>query len=230
MRAAPGVDTFAAMDPTRPSVATRTLGAILAGGASRRFGSPKALAEVGGRTIVARVRDALLRAGVDVVLVTGEPERFAELGVPARADAVAGLGALGGIRTALEWAREEGRAGALCVACDLPFVSAAVLGMLLERAGASGVDAVAPESGGRRGVEPLCAWYSVACLGRIDELAARGELMAAGLLDRVRTVRVPLHQVARAGDPAVLFFNVNTPADHARARQLAADGADAPSA
>jgi molybdopterin-guanine dinucleotide biosynthesis protein A len=205
-----------------------SLGAILAGGASRRFGSPKALAPVEGRPIVARVRDVVARVLPRVVLVANDPHLCAELGLPVRPDGVPGLGALGGVATALEWAREERRPGALCVACDMPFLSPALLELLLERAEATGADAVAPESRGPRGVEPLCAWYSTACLDAVRALAAAGRGSVAAVLEHVRAERVPLAEVERVGDPDVLFFNVNTPRDHQRAVRMAAEGADAP--
>lgn len=199
-----------------------SLGAILAGGMSRRFGAPKALAEVGGRAIVARVRDALSLVVRDVVLIANEPGLFAHLDLPIRGDDVPGLGAIGGVRKALAWAREEKRAGALCIACDMPFVSADVLRLVLERAEGARADAVVPESGGRRGVEPLCAWYSVGCIPAVDGLIASGTGAAMGaLLDRVRVERVPLAEVARIGDPEVLFLNVNTAEDHWRAHLIA---------
>lgn len=213
---------------TAPSQYHLSLGAILAGGASRRFGSPKALAVVEGRPIIERVRDAMARVLPRVVLIANDPVPFAKLGLPIRPDDVPGLGALGGIRTALEWAREEHRPGALCVACDMPFLAPELLRLLLERAEGTGADAVAPESRGPRGVEPLCAWYSTACLDAIHEIAAEGRGAVAGILERVRTERIPLAEVERAGDPDVLFFNVNTSHDHSRAVRMAAEGADAP--
>ena len=197
------------------------LGAILAGGASRRFGSPKALAEVGGKPIVARVRDALAVAVPRVVLIDNEPELFTGLGLRSAPDDVPGTGPLAGIRRALAWARDEHRHGALCLACDMPFVTPALLLAILTRARINRADAVVPESGGRRGVEPLCAWYSSACIPAIDGLIARGEAALVGLLDRVRTERVPLGEVAALGDPEVLFFNVNTAQDHWRALLIA---------
>lgn len=203
-----------APDPRRGS-----LGAILAGGASRRFGSPKALARVGGRTIVERVRGALAEVVDEVVVIANEPALFAELGLPARADDVAGLGALGGIVTALRWARERGRPGALCVACDMPFVAPALLRTLLDHAEGA-AEAVVPESRGRRGVEPLCAWYPVRALGAAEAMAASGERALHLFLGRVRTTRIPLAEVERMGDPEVLFLNVNTVEDHRRAMEL----------
>ncbi|HEX8695173.1 MAG TPA: molybdenum cofactor guanylyltransferase [Longimicrobium sp.] len=206
----------------------RSLGAILAGGASRRFGSPKALAVVEGRPIVERVKDAVARVVPRVVLIANDPGLFEGLGLPARPDDVPGLGALAGIWKALEWAREVRRPGALCVACDMPFLSPGLLDLLLVRAAESRADAVVPESRGPRGVEPLCAWYSTECLAAVRAQAGVGNGTVAAVLQRVRTERVPLAEIERVGDPDVLFFNVNTSHDYWRAVLMAAEGADAP--
>lgn len=195
------------------------LGAILAGGASRRFGRPKALAELGGRSLAERVRDALRAVLPDVVLVGTLPGLAEHLALPARTDREAGRGPLGGIETALAWAEEEGRPGALCLACDLPFIAPALLEHLLRRA-AGGAEAVVPESGGRRGVEPLCGFYSTAALPAIRAALEAGEQSVFRVLEALRTERVPLAEVQRFGAPDVLFLNLNTPADHARAERL----------
>ncbi|HYR10375.1 MAG TPA: molybdopterin-guanine dinucleotide biosynthesis protein B [Longimicrobium sp.] len=186
------------------------LGVILAGGASRRFGSPKALARVDGRRIIDRVRDALSAAVADVVVSANEPELFADLGLPMRADGVAGVGALGGIHTALGWAAERGRSGALVVACDMPWVSSELLRMIAERAASTSADAVVPESGGRRGMEPLCAWYSVRCLPQVQRMMDEGERRVHRLIDRIQAEVIPVAEVRRIGDPGILFLNVNT--------------------
>ena len=193
------------------------LGVILAGGASRRFGSPKALAIVGGRRIVDRVRDALRAAVPEVVVSANEPALFADLGLPMRADEIAGLGALGGIHTALRWAAERGRSGALIAACDMPWISADLLRRIAERAASTSADAVVPESGGRRGIEPLCAWYSVRCLPHVDRMIDGDERRVHRLIDRIQADVIPVDEVRRIGDPGILFLNVNTVDDLRRA-------------
>lgn len=205
----------------------RPFGAILAGGASRRYGSPKALATVGGRRIIDRVHGALLDVAVDPVLVANDETLFADLELPTRPDARPGLGVLGGILTALLWAREDGRAGTLAVACDMPFLSPALLRRLLSEA--DGADIVAPESGGRRGVEPLCAYYGVGCIPAIEAELARGERHIVGFFDDVSVRRVPRAEVLGYGDPDVLFLNVNTREEREHAERLAARGVEAES-
>jgi molybdenum cofactor guanylyltransferase len=90
------------------------LGAVLAGGRSTRFGSDKALAELGGRTLLARAVDAL-SAQCDAVVVIGREEGPAPT-LPdwPRAD----MGPLGGIAAALHHARDVGYDEVLTCAVD----------------------------------------------------------------------------------------------------------------
>jgi molybdopterin-guanine dinucleotide biosynthesis protein A len=194
-------------------------GAILAGGASRRFGSPKALARVDGVRIIDRVRSALTEAVDEMVLIANEPDLFAGLGLPVRGDRLPGLGPLAGIEAALRWAAERGGAGALCVSCDLPFASAGLLRALAERGDAA--HAVVPESPRGHGIEPLCAWYPTAALPAVERALASADRSLRALLASVDTIRLPLEVVRRFGDAEVLFFNVNTRDDLERAQQLA---------
>lgn len=212
--AAAGTATGAAAGPP--------LGAILAGGRSRRFGGePKALAEVGGRPILDRVRTALEAAVGDVVLIVNEPEPYERFGMEMRGDAFADAGPLAGLHAALAWAVERDRPGAVCVACDMPFVTADVFRGLCARALEAGADAVAPESGGPGGVEPLCAYYSTAALGTIEARVRDGARELVGLLDALDVAVVPRTDVEAWGDPAVLFMNVNDRTELRRARKAA---------
>src|SRR5690606_14588328 len=134
----------------------------------------KALAAVGGVRIIDRVIRALRAVTPDIVLITNDPDVFAPVGLAMRADARPGLGALGGIHTALLWAREASRPGVLAVACDMPFLGPRLLARLVEGA-ARGADVVVPESDGPRGVEPLCAYYSTRCIAAIERRIERGD-------------------------------------------------------
>lgn len=214
-------------------------GAILAGGQNRRYGAHKALAQVAGQPILSRVVNALGAVLPDLILVANEPEIYAPAGLPMRSDARPGTGALGGVYTALLWAREAERPGILAVACDMPFLSPALLARLLEVAasgGAGGVmatgsttasgavglpDVVVPASEGPRGVEPLCAYYSTRCIPAIEAELARGERHIIGFFTDVRVATLPLDEVHSFGRAETLFLNVNTPEERERAEVLA---------
>ena len=192
-------------------------GAILAGGGATRFGGkPKGLEFVGGERILDRLVRAMTAAlGEPPLIVANAPDAASwrpELRTVA--DVRPGFGALGGIYTAVM----EAPAPMVCVAWDMPFVSEALIGALAD--GLERCDAMLPQSDGRRGVEPLCAAYGPACQGAIAGSMAAGDLRAIGFHDRIRVGILPLDQVRTLADPDLLFFNVNTADDLAKADQL----------
>lgn len=195
------------------------LGAVLAGGGSRRFGRPKAVEPLAGRPMAGWAREALAPHARRVV-VAGDPAVGEALGVDARADAVAGRGPLEGLRTALRWAEEEGLAGAFVLACDLPLVPPGLVGALVAASGA-GEDAVVPASPGPLGLEPLCACYSARALAAVERaLAGEGDGAVHVLLEGLRLRVLPLNEVRKIADPATAFLNVNTPEAAVRAGDL----------
>lgn len=108
------------------------LGAVLAGGRSSRFGSDKAAATWNGRSLVDHAA-ALIGQHVDRVVVVG-PGGIADLPEP-------GLGPLGGIAGALDFAASEGFASVLTIGCDMPRAPADLVVALLRRAPAYCSDA-----------------------------------------------------------------------------------------
>jgi len=192
-------------------------GAVLAGGAARRYGGrPKGLVELGGRRILDRVVDAVSGVtGAPPLLVanaTDGPGWRPDLHtVP---DVRPGCGSLGGIYTAVV----SGTGPVLCIAWDMPFVTPGLLRALVD--GSAGYDAFLPESDGKRGVEPLCAVYGPACAPAIERRLALGDLKAIGFHPEVKVGTLPLERVGEFGEPDVLFFNVNTPEDLERAEAV----------
>lgn len=196
----------------------RPAGAILAGGQATRYaGRPKGLEAVGGRRIIDRVASALSAVCGELLLVANAPDAGDWLpGVRTVGDVRRDQGSLGGLHAALHHAG----GAVLVVAWDMPFVPPA----LLERLVAAGADAdiVVPESDSRRGVEPMCALYGPACLAAIEASLDRGDRRVVSFFDALRVTRLPAAEVARFGDPARLFMNVNTPDDLALAESHAA--------
>src|SRR6266849_8716062 len=194
-------------------------GAVLAGGAASRYGGvPKGLLAVGGRRILDRVVASVQAVtGALPLLIANAPGASAwRPDLDTIPDARPGLGSLGGIYTAVAAAPGP----VLCVAWDMPFVTAALLRALV--AGSEGYDAFLPESDSRRGLEPLCGVYGPACRTAIErQLASAGnDLRVIGFHGQVKVGTLPLEQVRTFGDPAELFFNVNRPEDLARAEDV----------
>lgn len=193
---------------------SRVLGAVIAGGRSVRFGSPKPLAPVGGVRMVDRVIRVLEQCTESVVAIANDALLAESIGLPWRADVLQDTGSLAGIHSALLWAREQDCDGILALAADMPLASPALLRRLREL-GLAGWDVALPESEGPRGVEPLCGFYGTGCIDAIEAAATRGDARMIGFHDDVRVCRVPLAEVRFFGDPMRLFMNINTPEEHA---------------
>jgi molybdopterin-guanine dinucleotide biosynthesis protein A len=194
----------------------------MAGGQNTRYGNLKALAPVGGHAIIARVMRSMRDVLTDIILIANDAEAYNSIELPTRPDRLPGHGALGGLHSALLWASEEERPGIVAVACDMPFVSSGLLRRLLELAsGDNHADVVIPESGSRRGLEPLCAYYSVQCLPAIEAAIGQNDSRMIGFHSQVNVQRVPLAEVQQFGDPETLFMNVNTREERLLAERIA---------
>lgn len=158
------------------------------------------------------MHDALVEAtGRPPILIANAADAAQWLpGIAVYADSVPDAGAIGGILTAVERG-----APVVCVAWDMPFVPAGLLRALADLL--AGADAALPESTGRRGLEPLCAAYGPACRRAIRAALERGDRRAIAFHEDVRVARLARRDVLQYGDPGVVFLNVNSPDDLARA-------------
>ena len=192
----------------------RVTGVIQAGGKSTRMGGqPKALLELGGRRIIERVLDAIAPVVDDVLIVTNTPELYGFLGLPMVGDVYPDHGSLGGIFTGLNAAAGD---AAFTVACDMPFLHREVARLAVARAGDG--DVVIPRVGEQ--LETMHAVYGKACLPHIETRLREGRFKITGFFDRVQVVEITEAEVARHRAPDVVFMNVNTPEELARARAL----------
>jgi molybdopterin-guanine dinucleotide biosynthesis protein A len=197
-------------------------GVILAGGQASRYGGvPKGLERVGGARIIDRVRAALEPVVDDLLLIANDEHAREWLpDVRCEGDVLRDVGSVAGIHAALVHAGSP----VVVVAWDMPFVSRALLDAIRDAGGAA--DVAVPESDSRRGLEPLCAYYSPACVAAIERRIEAGDRRVIAFYDDVRVARVPLQVVTEFGDPSLLFMNVNTPEERvlAEAHATTADG------
>ena len=196
------------------SVDGDVLGAVLAGGASRRFGTDKADAVLEGRTLLEHAYATLTEVFARVVVVSSRPDtpRGPWETIPDLREA---CGPLGGIEAALSRANDEGLAATFVLACDLPGVDSAVVRTVVD--GLERELALAPRRSGDPDFEPLCALYGSECLSVAGRLLDEGRRSARSLFEAVQGTRVDGLEGA--------FVNVNTPADlaDAAARRKALD-------
>ncbi|MBC7250409.1 MAG: molybdenum cofactor guanylyltransferase [Anaerolineae bacterium] len=190
---------------------------VLAGGKSHRLGRDKAFLEIGGIPLIERVLERLQQIGDEVLVVTNDPEPFAYLKLPVLKDVQPGQGVLGGLYTGLRAARHQ---YSLVIACDMPFLDPKLLRYMVILA--PGHDVVIPYVQGM--YEPLHAIYSQNCLEPIERVLAQGKRRIVDFFPAVRVRHVSEEEVSILDPQLLSFFNINTPEDLSRARQLAANG------
>ena len=167
---------------------TRLLGAILAGGQSRRFGSDKAEALWRGKPLVEHAADRL-RPLVDDLVLCGRP--YGKLAAIADRPA-ADMGPLGGLNAALHHGRAHGFAAVLSLGCDTPNVPRA----LFDRLRAAG-----PAYVGRL---PVIGYWPTDLADDLDAFLAE---------DRKHAIRAWADRVGAEPVEWPALANVNEPAD-----------------
>ncbi len=189
-------------------------GFVLTGGESRRMGADKALLEIGGRPMALRMVE-LVRPLVAEVALVGAPERYGHMGVPVLADCEAGRGPLAGIVTALRASRVD---WSLILACDLPFLEAGLLEVLLSEASSDQYDAVVPNL--EEGWQPLCAAYQRRCLPAFERVLASDYPKISVAFDGLRVRALTPELLARFAFNPRMFKNMNSPEDYEEAKRI----------
>jgi molybdopterin-guanine dinucleotide biosynthesis protein len=138
--------------------------------------------------------------------------------LPALREDPAGSGPLAGLVAGAAALGAAANSGLVLLACDLPWVDEALLGLL---AGWAGRATVVPVAAGR--VQPVCARYGPEALAEAAALLASGERSLRAVLARTEHDVVD-ESVWGAVAPAGAFADVDTPADLARARRSADPG------
>jgi len=179
-------------------------GYILAGGKSSRMGRDKALLDFGGTPLILHIA-SVMRPLTDAPVVVGPPDRYAILNQRVIADDEPGIGPLGGIVTALRDSREPWN---LVLGCDLPLLTSEWLAYLIDRALASSVDAVVPQSAA--GAEPLCAMYRKSCEAGIAKEIARGVHKVTDALVQLKVERIQPQEWKNFDPSGQLFRNLNS--------------------
>jgi molybdopterin-guanine dinucleotide biosynthesis protein MobB len=165
------------------------------------------------------MRDRLAPLFPHVFVVTRDPSRFHDIGLPVVNDALPDVGSAVGVYTAVLASPTE---RVICVACDMPFVTPRLLWALA--AGSTGFDVYVPRHGGY--LQPLCAVYSKRTLDAYRAFIASGGRRIFDIYPDLNTAYLDLDD-GRLGDPERLFMNVNTPKELAAARErAAAEGRD----
>ncbi len=189
---------------------TKIAGLVLAGGqATRMGGGQKALLELGGRTLLARVLERLAPQ-VDLIAITAnrDLERYAPFDLSVLTDTIEGFpGPLAGVLSGMRWASEQGCSHIVSVAGDTPFFP---LDLVERMAAEPSAIAMAATRDEERGVlrQPTFGLWPV-------DLA---DDLEASLMEGTRKIvawanRHGVGEIVYDPEPFDPFFNVNTPDD-----------------
>ncbi|OKY77057.1 MAG: hypothetical protein BM485_00660 [Desulfobulbaceae bacterium DB1] len=184
------------------AIAASTTGVILAGGASSRFGSNKALAMLDGRPIIVHAADVLSQIFTHLLLVTNTPETYRFLGWPMAGDIHPGQGPLAGIHAALQTIQTE---QAFVVACDMPRINAGLITSLCNMPG--DWDVALPWL--QTGPEPLFAVYRKSCLPVIEKQLAAGQGKIRLALQQLNLLKISETEILPLTCDLLTFHNIN---------------------
>ncbi len=191
---------------------------IQAGGQSRRMGQDKGLKEFLGEPLAQRLVKRLKPLGQEIFVIARQSSDYAFLNLPIYTDIQPGIGALGGLYTAMTVATTPFVA---VVACDMPFVNSELLldewRLIREN---DACDAVVPDH--QKKLQPFHAIYRVeTCLPAIHAAIERGEQKVLSWLDDVKTCRISTVEIRKFDPLCMAFINLNTPDDFKSAERIA---------
>jgi molybdopterin-guanine dinucleotide biosynthesis protein A len=190
---------------------------IQAGGESRRMGSDKALLPFLGQPLILRPLSRLAGLANEVLVTSNHPEKFHFLSLTPIPDRLPGLGALGGLYTALSAARYPYVA---VVACDMPFASLEILALELILLQETSTDAVIPRS--KAGVEPFHAVYQrETCLPHIQSALEAGKRRVDAWFSEVNIRYLEQEEMFPYDPDQLAFMNINTLEELQEAEKIA---------
>ena len=182
------------------------------------MGRDKLLLKIGDDTLLDRVYGALASCCEEIVVVGAGG--YALAGARRIPDLRPGEGPLAGIEAGLFAARYR---SVFVAAGDMPFLTGDFVGYLLGLL-SDRVSAVVPCFGD--GPHPLCAAYGREVRPAVSAALDGGIRSVRKLLEGLPGVRyVEEGELGRFGNPNLLFTNVNSPEDLARARAVLREGA-----
>jgi len=193
--------------PSRDGKIAGVTGVILAGGASSRMGSNKALLPHKGGRFIESIYRELCEIFPEVILVTNTPEQYQFLPCRKVPDVYVGMGALAGIHAGLA---ASATPSAFTVACDMPHLDPALVRHIANRG--AGYDLVLPMSD--HGHEPLHALYSKGCLPAMEACLEKGVRRIVSILPQLNVRRIHAAEVAGFDPGYESFSNINTPEEY----------------
>lgn len=189
--------------------------ALLAGGASRRMGRPKALLPFGTGTVLQHQLTKLYPLFDEILLVVKDPPDAATGRARVLLDATPRQGAIFGLMRALEEVSDQ----VFVLAIDLPLISVELIEGIAARGLATAAPAVVAEHRGR--LEPLAAVWRRGVLPTARKQVTAGDLSLQSLAKSAGAEILPESEWKQFDPSGNSFSNLNTMNDYLVMRERA---------
>lgn len=181
--------------------------AVQAGGKSTRMGQDKAFVLLHGKPLIQHVIERVQQLNADELFIVANSDQYAALSLPVYADKVENKGPLGGIVSALEYARND---NVLVVACDMPFLDAGLLAYLAAQLHPP-TQAVVPRLHGIP--QGLHALYHRSCLPTMQQCLNANMLRLSDVFAKLQVLYLDEPDYQHLDANGRSFTNLNTPAE-----------------
>ena len=179
-------------------ITIKKTGVILAGGKSSRMGKNKALLKLEGKTFIEIAIDAF-KGFDEIIIISNQKEPYLKYKIKIYEDIIKDIGPLGGIYTALYYAKHD----IVVIACDTPFINCDIVTKV-----ASNMTDKSVISLTNGFVQPLCSGYKKDTIKVVKELIDRKDYSLRGLIDIVDKEYLLMDKCDNS------FLNINTPKDY----------------
>ncbi|WLR46801.1 molybdenum cofactor guanylyltransferase [Halobacillus litoralis] len=186
-------------------------GVVLNGGGSTRMGTAKSSLAFGSMTSLELIASTLSRVTDTIVVNQNEGNNVP---YPVVEDIYEDAGPLAGLHAVM---KEKKATWFVMAACDTPFVSEKVYHHLIQEADES-VDAVIPIYEGR--YQPISGVYHHRILDKLESYLSQGGRKVLGLFDDIKVKELSTYPGIDQEKVSMHFFNMNTPGEYTRAREL----------
>lgn len=175
---------------------------VLAGGKSSRMkGADKSMLPVRGVPMISHIVRQLERHFGEIIIGSGDVEKYTFLGHRVVTDRVKGCGPLMGIYSCLI---ASGTDLNFVTACDIPNIKISLIRKMLDLS--EGSDIIVPVSGSDH-YETLYALYRKSVIPFAADLLDEGKFRISGLFEKVKTRFVPF-------EPGTWYHNINYKIDY----------------
>lgn len=183
--------------------------AIIAGGKSRRFGSPKYQATFGGKTLIQYSVQLAQKLSEQLLVIANDPELQTRFNLPVFPDLIPNKGPLGGILTALTKMQTK---WLFILPVDMPLLKPEIYFQLWQQR----TDAKPVVATSSKGIESMVSLWHQSHRPFVEQLIKQGQLKINLALKELGAVQVPFGQEADFN-----FFNINFKEDIEKLEQIA---------